>query len=82
MGKVEEAPRPVTSLSFEPAYDGRWALCKRPFIVTGGELTLDMLNLSYFPTAKIYNAPFQVKANNGIYLVDDFGRQQCSPRRS
>jgi hypothetical protein len=60
-------------------FDGRWALCRRPFIVTGGELTLDMLDLSYNAVSKIYDAPFQLKANNGIYLIDDFGRQQVAP---
>jgi len=67
------------SLAFERPHDGRWVLCRRPFIVTGGELTLDMLDLSYNPAAKIYDAPFQLKANNGIYLIDDFGRQKATP---
>ena len=52
---------------------------KRPFIITGGELTLDMLDLSYNKVSKVYDAPFQLKANNGIYLIDDFGRQKASP---
>ena len=60
-------------------YDRRWALCKRPFIMTGGELTLEMLDLSYNEISKVYDAPFQLKANNGIYLIDDFGRQQVAP---
>ena len=47
--------------------------------MTGGELTLNMLDLSYNPSAKVYDAPFQLKANNGIYLIDDFGRQKASP---
>ncbi|MBK9167750.1 MAG: ATP-binding protein [Bryobacterales bacterium] len=63
----------------DSSHDQRWVLCKRPFIVTGGELTLDMLDLTYIETAKIYDAPFQMKANNGIYLIDDFGRQRVSP---
>ncbi len=67
------------TMAGEPFYDGRWARCHRPFIVTGGELTLDMLDLSYNPSARIYDAPFQVKANNGIYLIDDFGRQRVTP---
>jgi predicted ATPase with chaperone activity len=62
-----------------PQHDRRWIKCRRPFIVTGGELTLEMLDLTYNVTSKIYDAPYQVKANNGIYLIDDFGRQQCSP---
>jgi len=62
-----------------PQYDRRWVKCKRPFIVTGGELALEMLDLNYNATSKIYDAPYQLKANNGIYLIDDFGRQQCTP---
>jgi hypothetical protein len=66
-------------LAFEPQHDQRWIKCRRPFIVTGGELTLQMLDLSYNSTSKVYDAPYQLKANNGVYLIDDFGRQQCSP---
>jgi DNA-binding MarR family transcriptional regulator len=62
-----------------PHYDRRWIKCRRPFIVTGGELALEMLDLNYNATSKIYDAPYQLKANNGIYLIDDFGRQQCTP---
>src|ERR1700722_4672644 len=62
-----------------PQHDRRWIKCRRPFIVTGGELTLSMLDLNYNATSKIYDAPYQLKANNGIYLIDDFGRQQCTP---
>jgi predicted ATPase with chaperone activity len=62
-----------------PQHDLRWIKCRRPFIVTGGELTLEMLDLNYNATSKIYDAPYQLKANNGIYLIDDFGRQQCTP---
>ncbi len=60
-------------------YDGRWFKCRRPFIITGGELALEMLDLSYNKVSKTYDAPFQLKANNGIYLIDDFGRQKASP---
>ena len=70
---------PVSALAFELPYDGRWFKCRRPFIVTGGELTMEMLDLSYNETSKIYDAPFQLKANNGIYLIDDFGRQKATP---
>jgi hypothetical protein len=73
----EEAP--ASALSFEPAYDARWIKCKRPFITTGGELTMEMLDLSFNATSKVYDAPYQLKANNGIYLIDDFGRQRCTP---
>ena len=72
--KLVEAPE--ESSVFET--DGRWARCRRPFIATGGELALSMLDLSYNSISKIYDAPFQLKANNGIYLIDDFGRQKAS----
>jgi predicted ATPase with chaperone activity len=74
----EDAPE-LGSLSGDERYDRRWVRCRRPFIVTGGELTLSMLDLSYNAVAKVYDAPFQLKANNGIYLIDDFGRQQVAP---
>jgi hypothetical protein len=74
---VDEASE--ASPIFEPKYDGRWAKCRRPFITTGGELTMEMLDLSYNATSKVYDAPYQLKANNGIYLIDDFGRQRCTP---
>lgn len=67
------------SLTYDPPYDTRWFRCRRPFIVSGGELTLDMLDLSYNQVAKFYDAPLQLKANNGIYLIDDFGRQKVTP---
>jgi energy-coupling factor transporter ATP-binding protein EcfA2 len=59
--------------------DGRWLRCCRPFIATGGELSLAMLDLSLNPVSGIFDAPFQLKANNGIYLIDDFGRQRATP---
>ncbi len=76
---ADQAEDSLSSLSVEPLYDARWVCCRRPFIVTGGELTLDMLDLSFNPNAKVYDAPFQLKANNGIYLIDDFGRQKVTP---
>jgi len=60
--------------------DPRWVKIRRPFIVVGGELTLEGLDLVYDETHKYYEAPFQVKANGGIFLIDDFGRQQVRPR--
>ncbi|MBI1354014.1 MAG: ATP-binding protein [Acidobacteria bacterium] len=63
----------------EEKYDRRWVRCRRPFLTTGGELTMGMLDLMYIQAAKIYDAPYQLKANNGIYLIDDFGRQQITP---
>lgn len=60
--------------------DPRWLRIKRPFIVTGGELTLAGLDLVFDDVNKFYEAPFQVKANGGILLIDDFGRQLVRPR--
>jgi len=60
--------------------DGRWVFVRRPVIITGGELTLETLDLVYDETNKYYEAPFQMKANGGMLLIDDFGRQQVRPR--
>jgi predicted ATPase with chaperone activity len=60
--------------------DPRWAHIRRPVITTGGELTLETLDLVYDETNKYYEAPFQMKANGGMLLIDDFGRQQARPR--
>src|ERR1700690_298715 len=60
--------------------DPRWILCKRPCIVVGGELIPSMLELRLDESSGIYAAPLQMKANNGIFIIDDFGRQLMSPR--
>ena len=60
--------------------DTRWIRIRRPFIVTGGELTMEGLDLVFDDVNKFYEAPFQVKANGGVLLIDDFGRQQVRPR--
>ena len=60
--------------------DSRWVRCRRPLVMVGGELTLDALELSYSPTAGFYRAPVQAVANGGVLVIDDFGRQHCSPR--
>jgi len=77
--RVDEDVPEVSAFHQERTFDGRWFKAKRPFIMSGGELTLDMLDLCFNPASKIYDAPFQVKANNGIYLIDDFGRQKVTP---
>jgi predicted ATPase with chaperone activity len=68
------------SLRTNTRKDPRWVKIRRPFIVVGGELTLEGLDLVFDDTTKFYEAPFQVKANGGILLIDDFGRQQVRPR--
>ncbi|MEM7507075.1 MAG: ATPase [Pseudomonadota bacterium] len=62
------------------AYDTRFTVCKRPTVETGGELTLDMLELQYNPVSRVYEAPMQLKASGGILVIDDFGRQRQSPQ--
>jgi len=71
-----------TPVSEEPDHniDPRWILCRRPCIVVGGELIPSMLELRLDDTSGLYAAPMQLKANNGIFIIDDFGRQLMSPR--
>jgi hypothetical protein len=59
--------------------DERWVLCERPAVQVGGELTIDMLDLQFNPVTKFYAGPVQMKANCGILIVDDFGRQRLRP---
>ncbi len=63
-----------------PKVDPRWVRIRRPFVVVGGELTMAGLDLVFDDVNKFYEAPFQVKANGGVFLIDDFGRQQVRPR--
>jgi energy-coupling factor transporter ATP-binding protein EcfA2 len=60
--------------------DPRWVLCRRPCVVAGGELSPSMLELRLDENSGIYAAPLQMKANNGVLVIDDFGRQLMSPR--
>lgn len=60
--------------------DLRWRRIRRPVVITGGELTLEMLDLRYNQVSNFYNAPLHIKANGGVFLIDDFGRQIVSPR--
>jgi MoxR-like ATPase len=59
--------------------DPRWVLCHRPAVIAGGELNMKMLDLQFNPVTKFYSGPLQMKANNGVLIVDDFGRQQARP---
>jgi hypothetical protein len=69
-----------TSVISSASLDQRWEKIRRPVVVVGGELTLDMLDLSFNPISKFYEAPIQLKANGGVFVVDDFGRQRIPPR--
>ena len=62
-----------------PDGDERWVLCRRPRVVVGGELTIEMLDLQFNPVTKYYAAPAQLKATNGLLVIDDFGRQRVRP---
>ena len=59
--------------------DKRWMACRPPVVITGGELTLSDLELAWSDTSRFYEAPLQLKANNGLMVIDDFGRQQMAP---
>jgi hypothetical protein len=77
---ADAAPGAKASISLHREdLDRRWVACRRPFIVTGGELTLEMLDLRHEPLANFYVAPLHVKASGGCLLIDDFGRQLVSP---
>jgi predicted ATPase with chaperone activity len=79
---VPEAPKAADG-RYGPSrarFDRRWIRIKRPVIMVGGELTLETLDLVWDELAKYYEAPFQMKANGGMFLIDDFGRQLVRPR--
>ena len=77
---LEDNEATIRRLLNSGTVDPRWVKIRRPVIITGGELTLSMLDLRYNPDSNYYQAPLHVKANGGIFLIDDFGRQLCSPK--
>jgi len=77
---IEEAAQDPTSLRRVTRFDARYVCCERPSVITGGELTIDMLDLVYNPIAKTYQAPLQLKSTGGIFIVDDLGRQKEPPQ--
>ncbi|HET8668753.1 MAG TPA: hypothetical protein VFM10_12290 [Terriglobales bacterium] len=66
----------VSEESLPQGHDHRWVLCRRPRVLVGGELTVEMLDLQFNANTRFYTAPVQMKANNGLLIVDDFGRQR------
>jgi predicted ATPase with chaperone activity len=73
-------PRDIGETGLDPKIvDQRWGYFERPAVMVGGELTMDALDLRYDTTAKFYEAPLQLKANGGMFLIDDFGRQMLAP---
>jgi predicted ATPase with chaperone activity len=73
-------PDAIDLLTHDHSRDQRWVRCRRPMVMVGGELTLAALDLSYSADTGFYGAPVQMVANGGILVIDDFGRQACSPR--
>jgi predicted ATPase with chaperone activity len=78
--RLEDNESTIRRLLNTGTVDPRWVKIKRPVIITGGELNLGMLDLKYSPESNYYQAPMHVKANGGVFLIDDFGRQLCSPK--
>jgi predicted ATPase with chaperone activity len=78
--RLEDNEATIRRLLNTGTVDARWVKIRRPVIITGGELNLSMLDLKYSPESNYYQAPLHVKANGGVFLVDDFGRQLCSPK--
>ena len=76
---VHRSPRQQAAAAPDEDADTRWMLCRRPRVTVGGELTMDMLDLQFHPVSKFYVAPVQMKANNGVLIIDDFGRQRMRP---
>ena len=74
--ETDDAPRSIIA---EAPRDRRWVRIRRPVVIVGGELTLSMLDLTFNQVSKFYEAPLQLKANGGVFLVDDFGRQRMRP---
>ena len=79
--KDEIAKSSLLDLRTNLKHDPRWKKCRRPVVMVGGELTLGMLDLRYDSVNKFYEAPVQIKAGNGVFILDDFGRQQLEPRQ-
>jgi hypothetical protein len=77
---IEAAQDAPTQLRRSKRHDSRYVCCERPTVVTGGELSLSMLDLVYNPTARTYQAPLQLKSTGGIFIVDDLGRQEEPPQ--
>jgi hypothetical protein len=77
----EEVHQRVPITDKTGAIDQRWVRIRRPLVVVGGELTLDFLDLIYSPSLRYYEAPPHLKANGGVFLVDDFGRERVSPHQ-
>lgn len=77
--RVYDPSRHSALLELDARFDRRWVPVSRPFVEVGGELTLEDLDLAFDPATQVHEAPFQMKANGGVLLIDDFGRQRAAP---
>lgn len=78
--RIDDSEATIRRLMNTGTVDPRWVRIRRPVVVTGGELNLAMLDLRYNSDANFYQSPLHVKANGGVFLIDDFGRQLVSPK--
>ena len=78
--QAADAQKKAAGAAAASRIDSRWVKIQRPEIIVGGELIMQSLDLVYDPIAKTYEAPFQMKANNGLFVIDDFGRQAMRPQ--
>ena len=79
--KVVDVDKSEDAVMLGRGHDRRFSVCERPAVTTAGELTADMLEVIHEPTAKLYEAPLQMRANNGVFIIDDLGRQQIEPKQ-
>ena len=77
--KVVDHDQSDDALMLDRGHDPRFLVCERPIVISGGELSAEMLEIRHDPATRTYEAPLQLKANNGLYIIDDMGRQKISP---
>ena len=81
MHKVVDVNRSDDAVMLGRGHDRRFSVCERPAVITAGELSADMLEVTYEPSARLYEAPLQMRANNGVFIIDDLGRQHIEPKQ-
>jgi hypothetical protein len=77
--RIKDMGAGESSIMLNKGHDPRYACCERPAVISGGELTADMLDIHYDHSTRRYQAPLQLKANNGVFIIDDMGRQRIAP---
>ncbi|WP_375739119.1 AAA family ATPase [Pseudomonas boanensis] len=76
--RLDDNPQ-QNKLLLDEGIDRRLVCCKRPIVITGGELSMEQLDIRYDPSSRLYQAPLQLKASNGLFIIDDMGRQRMAP---